>query len=609
NGWGSYFKPVVLIVTSLSFAWITQKIAEIGSAIHNPSSFCTRSLEGKNIIPSTGESPSCLLPVVAGSVGSFMMHNPIPLSLGLSWCVPKVMAKQPSSLSVRDLPQPILGQGYSSDTQAPASLQCFHRKNVTQIKNPSNELKFSAAVSYNEVERSLNIQMRTHVGIGPFQGGASASYLRDVQETAYKVSLNWYEKIYLASQQTQPGYGPRILNGEGLGLYNSSKTLFRIYCGDEIITEEHNGIGLYAALQLQFSARAAKEIFKQSAGGSFGDIVSASESSQSIVTQNQLSGSLSVFAYQQGGNVSQLAEIFGTNSSNNRYVVSCLFGNWQNCQGVITGILNYAENILPRQMQIPHILSYNTVPLEVFGLFPGRSTVNATVVAARKQLGDLYFNQTSQVHLVNHMVQSPFLTQYIPYSTQELLQQTLTALQANLDTLTNAQGVIMCYADPSDCPSLASSLIAQMEPINASLIGLFSQGYRMKSAAYKDTPPGPFCVTIPRCCSAQPGGIRTGWLCPLSADTYQFQTNEDGATAAWTLSPINATTLQLLQGQTNCGPAVQLSPPPNPKFGVTFNNPAVGDACVGWLHPNTCITTDCGCTGSTDVWPLDHNPC
>lgn len=374
----------------------------------------------------------------------------------------------------------VLGQGYINDKQQASTWDCF-RGNITSAGGGSSIINFDNAVSFSEIQETFQIDITAKVGIGPFSASEKATYLRAIQEDHYSQSFYYYAKVTLPTQVWHPGgYGIEMLNDVGKGIYQSGAIAFRLNCGDAVINQVQEGASLYAAMKISFSSYTDKQTFQAQAGGSFGSIVDVSVSIQDIVNQYKLNGDVEVTAYQQGGDPSQLPKVF-EKGEGGYYVTSCTLADLADCKNTINGILDYAVNNFPTQLNgtTGELLNYVMGSLEYMGLTIGNSTITPAIETARETLGETYFNQIAQSIFINHLLESSFMSaQYIEAYILNELQNQYKNLQNNIVVLQDPNvGVVQCYNNPPNCADVEQNIQQLSNPINSSFINEFVSSY------------------------------------------------------------------------------------------------------------------------------------
>lgn len=374
---------------------------------------------------------------------------------------------------------PVLGQGYSSDKDMAAEFSCFNDGNVTLSGGGSSIVHFDSAVSFDDIQNSLNVDVSAKVGIGPFSGSASASYSRFIEDDSYSFSFYYYEQVFLPTKVWTPNnYGPELLNKFGSGVYNAGAETFRLVCGDKIFNQVDEGISLYATMKLHFQSHYQKSTFEANVGANYGDIVSVSATVKKMVSEYDLSGTVEMSAYQIGGNPSQLPKIFNK-KGDDYYILSCSFAEFDDCKEAAAGILEYAQNNLSNQTQNGSAISWELVELEDLGINVGSTVITPQIKAARDELGSIYQNMTFASSIANHVVQSKY-SSYIPDI--ELFQETAANISTNLAILQDpTTGVATCYTQPLNCTSAASQIESSLSFVNMTMLQDFEnlKGYKV----------------------------------------------------------------------------------------------------------------------------------
>ncbi|MEQ9115651.1 MAG: hypothetical protein RLN62_02535 [Rickettsiales bacterium] len=400
-------------------------------------------------------------------------------------------------------PTPVLGQGWSTDKQMASSLNCFVPGNVTTTGGGSNIIEFSNSQTFVKIQEELNIDVSEKDSFGPFSSSESAQYAQTVQDDFYSQSFYYYEKIFLPTQVFNiPGYGNELLSPLGAGMHNASVETFRLECGDQLITQIQQGISFYASLQIQFASLYYKQTFSEHAGASFGSIVDVSSSVKEMVSDYGLEGSVQLTAFQQGGDPSQLAKTFNKDPSGGYYITSCSLKDLDACQGVVNGILSYAQNNIPGQSQSPSPLNYQMIDLGDLGITTGNTTVTPEVEAARVLLGGVYLIQSVQKAQADHIISSPY-AQYIP-----ILDQVKTIdsnLDYNLDIMQDDKtGIAACYTSPPTCPTTAATIMSELKSIDTNTLAIFTNQSSYEVTAQltlvysKDLDVPEFCNVVPQ---------------------------------------------------------------------------------------------------------------
>lgn len=475
-------------------------------------------------------------------------------------------------------PTLILGQGYSTDEQMAAPFSCFNTGNITIIPKNSSNIYFGNAVSFQDIQKSLNVDVTASAGIGPFSTSDSAMYAQFVEQDYYSQAFYYYGVLDFSSNTWNPnGYGPEILNSIGQGAYQEGPEQFRLVCGDQIVTQVDEVAGLYYAMYVTFSSAYDKQTFQANAGGNFGDIISVSATVNTVAQKFNLNGEVTVSAFQVGGNPSDLPLIFNK-GQNGYYITSCSLQDLQACQSAVDGVLAYAQGSFLNQTITGNGVPINPItrPVDYLGINTGNTTVTPDVQAARGWLGQSYFNQTTQATFVGHLLSSPFMSaQYVSADILNELSNQNTNLQSNIAILDDQNtGVIACYTSPTTCIDTQQAIQQSLNAVNTSFIDQFNNGYS-------------FSLT----CSD--GGSNFRLLYPIGNNVYSTYLGQDPTppynNMLWQLIPQEAalnTNIYESETSFNCGLATESSEFPD-QYNVSYipGEPYYATCFLPAIHP------------------------
>ncbi len=196
------------------------------------------------------------------------------------------------------------------------------------------------------------------------------------------------------------GFGPAgALTADGLRAYGSvdrPNPRFRLICGDMFISSFKVGAQLVLSMKLQFSSHTEKESFAAKFGVGYGSFVSISTDIQKVINQTNSSGSMTILAYQSGGNPAELAKILNSSCGSNYCAATCSMQRLTDCNSAVNGLLNYAINKFPSQVDLQDIRTLSSFPLgfaklqsiKWIGLETSPTYVTKDVVSTRQILAD-----------------------------------------------------------------------------------------------------------------------------------------------------------------------------------------------------------------------------
>ncbi len=364
------------------------------------------------------------------------------------------------------------GRGYSSDAEAIAPTTCYNPISVTRGAQ-SAQIDFSTAQEISHIASQFNVGVALSGAYGVFGMSGMMSYLDDVSENSYSMSFNYSEKVAQAVHM-QYSYNPMTsLNATGQAIYaNGTNPMFRLFCGDTLITSYEEGAGLILSMQVNFSDSASKQVFKSAVGGSVFGFGSAAAQIQDTATAYHLQGQLVVQAYQIGGHPEQLSKIL--QNSNN--IFKCDINNTTACQNAAATILNYASNDFPSQFNTNgSVWSGSLVPTGGFGL-DFRASDFGMILAPTYATQEVKNQRTSLLQEYNYYssmvdyfttIDTSFPAT-LDAATKTNVQNSNKIAQNNVSLLNKAPGYdssIDCWKFPYRCATVYPALMAQLKGI------------------------------------------------------------------------------------------------------------------------------------------------
>ena len=309
-------------------------------------------------------------------------------------------------------------------------------------------------------------------GYSKFSASAQANYLRSVEETESSVSLNYYTHVTNKVSVQINGYGEDALTESGKSFYRGGKNPnFGITCGDYYIDSYKQGAFLTIGLQIKFNSAQSKNEFGADTGASFGDIFSASVKVSKTASQLGTSGSVTLTAYQIGGDPSELPKIFNKNSDGDYFALSCGLQTMQNCIKVANGMLDYAREEFTQQAKGDALTALGIgfasfTPVGRIGL-TATSQVDDEILRSRKELSEKLneneYYKRKLTPLINHEYPVPLNSAFV-----RKVNLLLDKVNHNIEVLMSpVGGAADCWNDPQSCKSVKTKLCEQLEDIKS----------------------------------------------------------------------------------------------------------------------------------------------
>ena len=345
-----------------------------------------------------------------------------------------------------------VGDGYASyDHMTTANTPLNTANMPITYSDMQNSINLSDSMSQTELSKELNVNVSSNGGWGEFSASASANFMNSISNSTYTENITYGERFYaVKSIDYSSLYGKNVLNPAGKQVYSIGIKAFTDRYGDNFIIGLPVGAIFLANVKLSFASEKTKQVFDATVGGSYGSIFSISTKVSNAIAQSNIQGSITVSAYQEGGDPAQLANIFTKSSSGGYDAVTCDFNNLSNCKAIITGIIDYAKNNFTKQIEQP--LHAGNAPegnlavvggpitrtySSVFGL-QNATPPSSDVLKERQRLAITYLQQEADKNIVEHLLDSD----------ETLNKNELGRLDEDVKSnlaLFNTYNVIACY--------------------------------------------------------------------------------------------------------------------------------------------------------------------
>lgn len=364
-----------------------------------------------------------------------------------------------------DVSGPItVGAGYSGDLQQITQQQCFDAS-ISSITEKEGEIQLDQATSFSDLENILRIQVSVGGRFFMFSAKAKANYMRSIRDKDYSMSLNYYATFSNKVTVNIAGYGVDALTKFGKGTYNDTNNpYFGLVCGDQYIASYDQGALLTMGLNIELSSHEEKREFKRKAKINIGpfNIFKAAGSVEEVCKENKITGSVTIHAFQIGGEPTKLTQILNNN------VVTCNINAMAECHKTASTLLDYAKefgNQIQNNTNFEPLGTATYHPIEWLGLTPPPSLVTPEVEHYRQDLA-------------NKLEESEFYTQKL-YSFREgypvklddafidhansILSKADHNVRVLMDPMSGAAG---CFNEPNRCKSIRDYIYSRIQNIS-----------------------------------------------------------------------------------------------------------------------------------------------
>lgn len=348
-----------------------------------------------------------------------------------------------------------LGTPYHTEKEAFGADSCISTGTTIRAGKGESILNFSTSMSEERAATSLGYSVGVKARFAVVKASASAAFLNDVASSSLSVSAVWesiykfpVRKLVLTSAQLNE-IGERVKNND---------ERWAETCGDEFVTEVTEGARLLFSVRVDFASEQEKKDFSSefSLSGPFGGVSATMKKASERFGRRT---KVTVAAYQVGGDVSRLSEIFGQSSDELGYFTKCTVGDFDNCAKVIQSALQYATNTtsgFPSQLSAnskygPATLSYKTASYKDIGIYPNNYPFAGDMIKmSRKELSDHFEKQYKWKVLVHRLQQQNTLGDRL-----DIVLNEENKINANIDAILEVSKI--CYEEPLNCtPSVRS---------------------------------------------------------------------------------------------------------------------------------------------------------
>ena len=345
-----------------------------------------------------------------------------------------------------------LGSSYHTEQEAFGAARCIAAPVSTPAGKAEADLDFSESMSEDKVSSELGFTVGMKARFGIVKASAGASFLKESSSSALSVSAVWessykfpVSKLILDNSQLSD-IGKNVMANPAQSDERWSKT-----CGDEFVTELTRGAKLFFSVRVDFASEQDKNAFSAdfSLSGPFAGVqTTMKQASERFGRRTKVT----VSAFQIGGDVSKISEIFGQTDEGRGQFLQCTLGDFENCGKVIESAVNYASNTttgFPSQLEDgkfgPATLVYRTAPYTDIGIYPAHYPFADQVIKlARKELSDTFEHQYDLDITADRLLAQKTIGDRAP-----LIRAEKAKIDKNIDAVMSVSQI--CYETPLGC--------------------------------------------------------------------------------------------------------------------------------------------------------------
>lgn len=370
------------------------------------------------------------------------------------------------------------GMGWSTDMERYADSVCF--SNDPKTGNPTGNFDFGESLTYSEVAKQLGVDVSASATIDLFSASDTMNYMNSIKDTAFSSTINFYADATWQVMVNLLGSKEDALTAVGQSFYNNKNNMFRLICGDQIITKYDEGGELVVSIVIYFNSASDKTTFTNSLGVSYG-LDSVKTKISNTTSSTNIDGTIDIKGFQRGGDPQSLAGVLKdwdgqVNLSDFEDIADKIIGS----------LIDYASNQWSKQFDFDttsgQCSNCSTIPrsvllgltLEQVGLEAGTSWVTPAVKDARNTLGQTLNHNQDLVSHLRVLFDSKYSVNPFPdvWDTGSSVYQELHNLytHATDNVAKLLQDGLDCYTDPKGCPETLANIQKQLQPTDPATV-------------------------------------------------------------------------------------------------------------------------------------------
>lgn len=349
---------------------------------------------------------------------------------------------------------PFLGAAYQSDKESLLGGNCLNNSNVVHIGEAHSSFSFQENLSEKQLQSQLGFSAGAKVSYGVMDYSASASFLKNAMSTGLSVAASWESDYLFPADSLQVSFSDR--NATGNAVFSNGN--WPETCGDQFVKEITRGARLFFSINIEFKSAEEKKAFqgKFSVSGPLAEVTGSLQDASKEFSRNT---KVTVAAYQVGGDVSKITDIFAQTEDGRSGFVQCQLGKFEDCSKVISHALKYATDTtsgFPSQLKLdalpgPAVLGFKTVSYKALGIYiPNYPQLTAETLRMREKISEAFQDQYKLSVNVGRLLNGKNLGDRLAR-----LQTANGQIEDNLTLLLSLAKV--CYETPIQCVSNAKS--------------------------------------------------------------------------------------------------------------------------------------------------------
>ncbi|MBF0208130.1 MAG: leucine-rich repeat domain-containing protein [Oligoflexia bacterium] len=379
--------------------------------------------------------------------------------------------------------QAILGKGYDTNKESFAG-DCVTGE-IIYAGAQDSSINFERSLNAEELSDSLGFSVGGSTRYGVIHASAAAKFSSESSSNEYSEST-----IYMAEYKFKNAklayanlteIGKKAL-GTDFGTSNFTWENWEKTCGHEFVEQIQLGAKIFISAKVEFATKEDKSAF----AADFkikGPAFSASAELKKASRRFGKRASVTIRAYQLGGDVSRLSAIFGRNPNNRisgndqslHALLACSMDRIDACIKILDSAISYASDLsdpesFPNQIKTssplnspngPAQLAYLLSPWEQLALYSPPAILKSTVLEAKKEFANFFEENLKYRNRILGLLNSPIR---LSFNQDHRIKDARERTNRNLRLIVD--GATICYAAPERCVSEIISISQRIEPID-----------------------------------------------------------------------------------------------------------------------------------------------
>jgi hypothetical protein len=360
----------------------------------------------------------------------------------------------------------VLGKGYDRVKEAFVG-DCVSG-NVLYAGAPYSSVSFDRSMSAQEAADSLGFSVGVKARYGVVTASAAARFASDSSSSDYsEATVYSAEYFFKNAKMSAPDLTSTGKTAFGTGSFTGEN--WDLSCGHEYVEQIRLGAKIFISAKVDFATKEDKMAF----AAEFkikGPAFSASGELKKASRRFGKTASVTIRAYQLGGDVSRISSIFGSGPNAKvdvdgkkvHALLACSMDNVAACTQILDNALTYATdtqdsrafpnqikpNYDPHRPDGPAELAYITKPWSDLAYYPQPPIMTAVIKEARAELSRTFEDLLLLRNRVTALITGTFR---LSPRQKAYISGIERNISANLVKITEA--VEVCYSDAQKCPA------------------------------------------------------------------------------------------------------------------------------------------------------------